>query len=377
MANSISTLGQYLDQISRLKSQQTTLGDLSIQISTGKKTQTLSGLGNDIIRATRARAGVDSLEPYSSNITNAQRRINLMLTSTGEIKAQVEKVTTGLMQAVQEGDYPDLETIKQMTANVYDFILDNINAMDGERYLFGGGDTAEKPISANGLFESALGEFLPDSSNLTNPPLISQGMIGDWGDGTITTDQFIDSYKGITDTVLGYSNALTSNTAGSSTVRGSDESEVDYTELGNQPAMKEIVRLLGVLKALPPVEYAPGALNDPTATTIAGDTAPHPPAEKQANFFRVLNDITAGLNAALDGMDQVEFRLSQVEAQIDTVKKSHTSQINAYKDLIGETEDVDITEASTKLLQMQTQLQASFQVTALTAQLTLANFIGN
>lgn len=375
MASGVSTLGQYLNQIERLKSQQTQFGDLSVQISSGKKTQKLSGLGNDIIRSTRARAGIDSLETYSNNITNAQRRIELMLNSTGEIKAQVEKITTGLMQAVQEGDYPDLESIKSLTSNVYDFILDNLNAADGERYLFGGGDTSQKPISDNGLLDSALGEFVPDSSDLTNPPLVTQGIIGDWGDGTITTDEFIASYHGLSDTVLGYSNALTSGTAGKTTVRVSDESEFNYTELANQPAMKEIVRLMGVLKSLPPVEYAPGALNDPTATTIAGDTPPNPPAAKQENFFKVLNDITAGLNAALDDMDQIEFRLAQVQAQVDTVQQSHTAQINAFKDIVGETEDVDITEASAKLLQMQTQLQASFQVTALTAQLTLANFL--
>lgn len=375
MASGVSTLGQYLDQISRLKGQQSSLNDLSVQISSGKKTQKLSGLGNDIIRSTRARAGVDSLETYSSNITNAQRRIKLMLNSTSEIKAQVEKITSGLQQAVQEGDFPDLQSIQQLTENVYNFILDNINEMDGERYLFGGGDTTEKPIADNGLFASALGEFLPDSSDLTNPPLVSSGIIGDWGDGTITTDQFIANYNATNDTVLGFSNALTSDTAGKSTVRVSDESEFDYTVLANKTAMKDIIKLLGVLKSLPPVEYAPGALNDPTATTIAGDTPPHPPAAKQEAFFAVLNDISTRLNAALDDMDQVEFKLSQVQAQIDTVNQSHTSQINAFKDIIGETEDIDITEASAKILQVQTQLQASFQVTALMSQLTLANFL--
>lgn len=376
MAAGVSTLGQYLDQISRLKNQQTAFGQLTLQVSSGKKTQSLSGLGNDIIRTTRARAGINELSVYSNNITHAERRIKLMLTSTGEIKAQVEKISSGLMQAVQEGDFPDLNTIKQLTANVYDFILDNMNQTDGERYLFAGGDTSQKPISDDGLFASALGNFVPDSADLTNPPLVSSGMIGDWGDGTITTDQFIAAITAIPDTTLGYSNALTSGTTGKSTVRVSDTAEFEYTELANQPAMREIVRLLGVLKSLPPVEYAPGALNDPTATTIAEDTPPHPPAAKQENFFKVLNHISAQLSKALDSMDQVEFRLSQVQAQVATVQTFHTDQINAYKDVIGETEDMDITEASARLLQLQTQLQASFQITALSAQLTLSNYIG-
>lgn len=371
----ISTLGQYLETVSRLKSQQQTLGDLSVQISSGKKTQSLSGLGNDILKTTRARTGINSLEVYIDNIKNAKRRIDLMQTSIDEIKKQAENVSGSLTTAMQQGDYPDLQTIQKTARNIYKFILDNLNQTDGERYLFGGADTSEKPITDTGLFSSALGEFVPDSSDLTNPPLVASGMIGDWGDGTITTAQFIASYHATTDTVLGYSNALTTDTAGKTTVRVNDASEFDYTTLANEPALRDIVLTLGVLIQLPPVEYAPGALNDPTATTIAGDTEPHPPAEKQQNFFTVLNDLATTLSHALDDLDQSTFNLAQVQAQIQTLQTSHTEQINAYKDVVGEVEDTDITEASAKLLQLQTQLQASFQVTALISQLTLSNFL--
>lgn len=371
----VSTLGQYLDQIARLKTQQSTLGDLSIQISSGKKTQTLSGLGDDIIRTTRARSNVDSLDVYNSNITNADRRIKLMLNSVDQMKAQVKNITGALTTAVQEGDYPDLASIQKLAGSVYDFMIDLVNGTDGERYLFGGSDTSEQPITDRGLLTSALGQFVPDSTDLTQPPLEASGMIGDWGDGTITTDQFIAAYHATNDTVLGFSNALTTNTAGKTTVKVSDISEFDYTQVANKTPMKDIIMALGVLKQLPPVESAPGALNDPTATTIAGDTPPNPPEEKQKNFYAVLNDLASTLNKAVDGLDQNEFALSQVDAQISLVKDSNTDQINNYKDLIGDTEDVDITEASAKISQLQVQLQASFQVTALMSQLTLANYL--
>lgn len=59
----ISTLGQYLRQISELKTQQISFSDLSQQLSSGKKTQSLSGLGNDIVRSMRSRVGVNTLKP--------------------------------------------------------------------------------------------------------------------------------------------------------------------------------------------------------------------------------------------------------------------------------------------------------------------------
>ena len=238
----VSTLGQYLSQISQLKTQQQSFGDFALQLSSGKKTQKLSGLGVDVIRTMRARSGVDSLETYNSNITNANRRINLMVTATKEVKAQTDNVIAGLQLALQEGDFPDLESTQQLAESVYNFVIDLINQTDGERYLFGGSDTSEPPLTDRGLFTSTLGNFIPDSSDLTNPPLVASGMIGDWGDGTITTDQFIASYKSSSDTVLGFSNALTSGSAGKTTVQVSDTSSFDYTKLANDTSMKEIIR---------------------------------------------------------------------------------------------------------------------------------------
>ena len=139
--------------------------------------------------------------------------------------------------------------------------------------------------------------------------------------------------------------------------------------------MKDIVMILGVLKSLPPVEHAPGALNDPTATTLAADVAPFPPAEKQANFYKVINDLAGKLNKAIDNLDNELFKLSQTEAQISIIKDGHGQQVAAYEDIIGDVENMDITEASAKITQLQVQLQASFQVTALVSQLTLSNFL--
>lgn len=72
----------------------------------------------------------------------------------------------------------------------------------------------------------------------------------------------------------------------------------------------------------------------------------------------------------------MQFDLSQVQAQISIVKTSHTDQIKAYQDIIGEVEDADISEVSVKIKQMEIQIQAYYQVTALVSQLTLSNFLG-
>ena len=84
----VSTLGQALDQIDRLKVIQSDFSLLSSQLATGKKTQKFTGLGSDILTSKRARADFKSLEIYKTNITNGEQRINQTLTALKEFRAQ-------------------------------------------------------------------------------------------------------------------------------------------------------------------------------------------------------------------------------------------------------------------------------------------------
>lgn len=371
----ISTLGQALDQISRIKNQQNTLDDLSTQIATGKKTQQFSGLGGDILRSTRSRANINQLTQYSTNITNAHRRIELMNNSLQEVQAQANTMVDSLTVAVQAGDFPDFEVIQELADDVYDYIIDTINAKDGDRYLFAGSDSGVKPIDDKGLFDSFLGEYVPDNTDITNPPLVADGFVGDWGDGTITTQEFIDAYHATNENVLGYSEALVSGTTGDVRVRVDDNSDFDYTVLANTEGMKDIIIALGVLRSMPSPENSPGALNDPLATRPADDTPPFPSQEKQDNFYAVTQDVLKTLVSGIKKVEQEEFKLALVQQQTNLIQEDQKLQIDAFTSTVSEVEDADITESVAKIQRVQLSLETSFQVTALISDLSLANFL--
>ncbi len=371
----ISTLGQALDQISHLKIQQNALDRLSTQIATGKKTQQYSGLGSDILRTKRARADINSLEQYTTNIKNSHRRIQLMTGALGQIADQANTLSNSLTVAVQAGDNPDFETTQRLASDVYDFVIDLINTKDGERYLFAGSDSSVKPIDDKGLFDSFLGNYVPDETDIANPPLQASGFIGSWGDGTITTQEFIDSYNGTNENILGYSKALSSGTTGDVRVRVDENSDFDYTVLGNTPGLKDIVIALGVLKNMPSPEHSPGALNDPTATRPADDTPPFPSAEKQDNFYAVINNIAEMIVKAVDKLENQEQKIALVEAQTALIEEHNAYQINAFQNTIGDIEDVDLTESIAKIQRVQLSLEASFSTTALISKLTLVNYL--
>ncbi len=375
MANGISTLGQALDQISRLKTQQRSMDLLSTQLNTGKKTQQFSGLGGDAILSQRARANISALDTYTTNIKVTERRIQLMNSSMTQVTKQAESVLSAMQLALQNGDYPELSALQDMASDAYDYIVDMINSQDGDRYLFAGADASVKPVTKNGLMETFMGEFVPDETDLTNPPLVSSAAVGSWGDGTITTEQFIESYHSANETLLGYSGSLSSGSAGKVSSRVSGSTEIDYTVLANNEGIKQILTALSVLKSLPPVEFAPGALNDPTATTLPEDIAPFPPAAKQENFYKVIEDLRTTLNSGLDNLETESFKLAQVQARLNNIKTSHAQEVNTLKSVVADVENVDTTEVAAKITQLQVQIEASYQVTALTSQLTLVNFL--
>lgn len=369
----ISNLGQALDQIARIKTQQGRMDFFSTQIATGKKTQQFSGLGTDILRSQRARADINALEQYSANITNGHRRLQLMTGSIQQMASQANLLSNSLTVAMQGGDNPDFETTQQLATDVYDFIVDLINTKDGDRYLFAGSDSSIKPLDDEELFKSFLGTNEFDDDLVTTR--ISNGLIGDWADTTITTEEFIASYKNTSEHILGYSESLSSGTAGEVRIRVDENSDFNYTLLGNSSAMKDLIISLGVLKNMPPPEFSPGALNEQVLPNTALESGSWPPQEKQDNFYAVINDLAETIVKAVDQLERDEYRLSLVEAQTQSIQEQYIYQKSSYESIIAEIENVDLTETIVRIQQVQIGLEASFSVTALISNLSLVNFL--
>lgn len=240
----VSTLGQALDQIERIKQQQLLLGNLQLQVSTGKKTQEFTGLGSDTIISQRARADFKELDTYLNNIIRGETRVAQMLSSLNEIQRQAQNSLDALVGQPQQGNI-DLSIIKQVATNAFDFVLDLLNTQDGDTYLFAGSDSSTKPISDIGSLDSFFSTLNPQ-----------------WSDGTLPftppdsiTDEYISQYRSIGDVTAGYSGSL--NSAKDVFIRVNEGVELDYTIFANNPALRDIVIALGTIRNLPDVLNAP------------------------------------------------------------------------------------------------------------------------
>ncbi|MGB4057544.1 MAG: flagellin [Alphaproteobacteria bacterium] len=395
----VSSLGQALDQIERIKDQQTLFSALSAQFTSGKKTHEFTGLGTDVLFSKRARSDFNAIDTYVNNIINGDRRIKLMLNAIEEFKAQAENFADILVNFSQQSEHQegeiiyyddpltsaiehtpvgmtsakpsvDFGTVREYASNVLGFFKDIVNSKDAERYLMAGADTLIKPLEDNGSLDSAV-----------------SALIKSWKSGTITTDNLIADFSdrttsggnadALTDTIVGYSSSLSANTAGKIFLRIDDFSEIDITTLGNDQAFRDVIVAASAIMNgdFPPII---DAYISPNTYPGVPDAQGAPGANNQEmkdNFFQVYNHLVQMVNNAIDTADQVRFKLENVRVRIDSVKQSHTEQKNLLLNTISDVEDVDVNEVAVKLQSLQIQLDASYRITAKLQELTLANFL--
>lgn len=343
----ISTLGQTQDQIGRLKNLQMQLGTLQTQISTGKKSQTLKGLGSDVITTKRARADFQKLDSYMLNIDRANTRISQMQQGLTTIKTQANNVLDSIVNQTQKGDV-ELASIRRLADNAYDFIVDTLNLQDGTAFIFAGSDTAQQPIIDSGAIDAYYADLNAQWSAGTlpiTPP------------NTTISEEYISRYRNIPEVTLGLSGSLTDSKQ--VYVRADDTVEINYTLKANHQAMKDILTAVSAMRNIANLDVAPGATEQ----------------EQEDYFFEVFNDVAKLISSAVDQLDVEGFKLSTAQSQLNDVRKEHVVEKNTLLSTISSIEDIDLNEAAVKIQSLGVQLEASYQVTALVSKLSLANYL--
>lgn len=387
--------------IDRLKTQQAQYADLSLQLATGKKTQKFTGLKSDVLTDQRARADFKSLEKYSENITNADRRLSLISSSIAQFKSQARVFSGALLNLSQESvhqegevvyfDDPttpdvveaipvgqssaesdiDFKALQDLADSILDFAKEILNAQDGERFLFGGAESSVKPLNDTGTLDAAI-----------------ESMLGEWRNGTITNEELVANLTdrttengnsdALTDSVIGYNSTLSSGNAKGVFVRVSDTAEISYTTLANDQAFRDIIVAASYIKsaALGPIADQV-EIDDATGLPVVltqgapGETTD----EMKGNFFSVINSLVGVVSRGIDNIDRSSFNIENTRARLQTIDINYKEQRNVLLNTVGSIEDVDLNEVALQINTLGIQLDASYRVTATLRDLSLVNFI--
>lgn len=296
---------------------QARLSDLQLQVATGKKTQTFSGLDQDVTRLANLKNDLAKSGQYVDNIDSVTKRLNLMEFGLEQIDGIARDMRSLIRDSIN-GDAADTNNLQELAQQYLDQVVEIMNLRDDSRYLFAGGKTDTQPVDlSNGVYTPP-----------TPPPF----------DTTADTGY----YQG--DTTI-------------SEVRIDDNVVVQYGITADQSAFEKIIR----------------ALDHVAQTTFS---TPITAAQKT-----MLNDAATALTQAVEdnGTQKTVGELTTDVVldlkMLDTQKTQHEQFMNFTSGTISDIENVDPAKAITSLNFQQVQLESSYQLISRIGTLSLANYL--
>ncbi len=323
MSGTIGSIGSGIGLLQALAADSGSIrGELSLatqQTATGKVADSYAGLGAGARTSLSLRPQITQLATWSANIDSATARLGVTQSALTSITAIASSflAKAATLNGLTPGVTGDVAAAAK-TALVQ--VAQLLNSKVGDTYVFAGQDTANPPVpdtSAATLIPALLG------SDTAAPPF--SATLGT-AVPTVQTGQGERAPVG----VLANQNTLS-------------VSAVPTT--GSY--MRDIMRALATLAT---------TADGPGLQATAADTTArlHSAVGAASNETGALGDVQAGLASR--------------KTQLTDVRTALTAQVSGV-------EDVDLAAALTRVSQLQTQLQASFQLIAGVKDLTLSKYI--
>jgi flagellin-like hook-associated protein FlgL len=162
--------------------------------------------------------------------------------------------------------------------------------------------------------------------------------------------------NGSADTVQWYTGNSSPSPRASSTVKVSSSQSVEFGAQANEQAIRQALQNIAVYAA--------------TSAPVNGANSS---AEVAALSARIAANLTPQANQQTIQDIQTDFATAQTTMQ--AVQANQTQEQAALQNLVSNTEGISQDQVASEILQLQNQLQASFQTTSMLSQLTLTKYL--
>jgi flagellar hook-associated protein 3 FlgL len=345
---SISTSGQFFRIQTQNLAIQARMTEYSEQSSTGKKGTVYGALGSDVRQSIDLRGNVVELDTYQKNIATAQLRVTSAVASMDRIKNIARDVRDQLTK-LSGNPPPDQTVVKEIARRGYDEVAQVLNTKVEGRYIFAGSDIDTQPFpNATQFFDAIKTEVNAYPAN----------------GATVT----LDETKKVATEANGieyFSASLQADDPSPLSARVDRNLDISYQVRANGPEMPvppagQIAPFREILRSLA------------TAANLSYDTTN--PASFN-DFQSLLTTTRTSLDTAAKSVDNHVGILGSAAARMKALNTQHDETTVTLKTSVGDVEDVDMAETISKLQLVQTQLQASYKVTATLQKVNLIDFI--
>lgn len=330
----VSDIGTRLSQQFILQVLRNQMAETERQVSTGKKSTTIAGLGpSGVSQSITLRGKFNMLETYTGNLSNAKMQYEVMDNTLLSMNDTARDVLSTLRKQVQ-GNVTGTTIITSVAESALTVIQDKLNTQFNGRFLFAGDDITNAPIADRALLNTNM-----------------SALVTGWMAGTPTVNDIITDARAVVNTNLGYNNGTI--LSGSVTARIDDGTDTDMTLRASESGFPDILRSLSIIANLP------------QPTTQA----------EQDNYWTIVNGAISMLDAATTAVDQTQAVMGSRAKTVDDMILSHSLLKGNYEQLIGEVEDIDAAEAATKFQSLQARIETSYMLIAQMRNLNLTSFL--
>jgi flagellar hook-associated protein 3 FlgL len=337
----LSTLGQNELLRSEFTTLQGGIQQLQTQVATGEKTQRYGDLGAEAPLDISLRNQATMIDNFKTNISDLSVRTslidkNLVIIHDTALAVQNMAFASPSFSAQRENI---VEAAKAAIEQINQRLQSSVNG----RNLFAGTATQTNPIvpSTTLLPAAQAAVAAAIAAGPANVPAAIQAAISGAGGVVATAASY---YLG------GPPHAPTMVDQGLT---------VDYSITASDPAFLTILQGLYALAALP----QPGG---PSAL---------PPALSDSQFDATASAAASTISLGISQLSSVTEKNGRNEQFLSDESNVHDSTLTVLQTQIDNIEQVDLADASTRLTQLRTQLDASFHITASLSSLNLVDFL--
>lgn len=326
------------------------LGEAGTEMSTNRKADVYRSLGTRSAEALTLRSNTKRLEGFALSNELLSYRLDSGTKALGEIRSTVSGVLDLAAQTGANGLIQGKELQAAARAAIEQIIGQANRTVQGSA-LFGGLDSGNLTLQPwdqanprSGLAPSDVvsGIYGAGPVDAADAAAIANQMAAVFTPGGTAPGDFEQTF---------YNGSPISET-GRLTARIDADETIEYGVQANDPGMTEILRGLAMLAATDIADIA-----DPEARKVWFDEG--------------LKALSAGSEKLL----AAETRMGAQALRVEELRESQELRLNLYRSQTAALEGVDPYEAATRLTQLQTQLEATYAVTARLSKLSFLNYL--
>jgi flagellar hook-associated protein 3 FlgL len=347
--STVGTLAQSLLLRQEINSLQGKIQTVQQQITSGHKTERYGDLGPVSTLDINLRNQAERLDNYKTDIASLKTRTGIIDESLSAVREAALDARDAILKELNSdtGRADIIQSAQRAIATITDKLQANV---DG-RYLFAGTKIDQPPMIADAT-------VLPQVQALVVNPASPPGPAG-----VLQQVPAPASIPTATQAAVSAFFATSANYYAGGPAHPPSQIDdgvaVGTSITGDDPVFQQVLTGLYTIASLPqPVP-------DPAT----------PPNLGRSDFDATVQAAAASISAGVTSLETLIAKNGAVQHQLDGAEQTHDATLTLVQTQIDNIENVDLVDASAKVTQLRTQLEASFQLTAQLKDLSLVNFL--